>query len=406
VVAAAIVFSLWRTVGKGVEFQKLDFGASYRGALAVSHGETPYVVDEHGPLGSYIYGPAFAFLCQPLCYLDYIWACRVWMLFYWGLTICCFAIALHLAFPGERRTQLTWMAFWLTAITTSGYFWSAIRVGQTGLLMVTLCLAWAHCHRNARPFLGGIFLAGATLLKLAPGFLIPYLLVRRSWRGLAGVAVGGLVLFLVPAPWMGLDGAIRLHQEWAAHCRNTQIVEQTYRPENQSLIGQLARLPPISNGHDLIGPEALHALGRFYPLVILGFGIVLHGAIWWSQRKTQPSAELENLHIAILLVAMTLLNPRAWTCNFVSLVVPCALLARAVTLRAFGWRSALVVLTMLSSVCAASKVGRVVDWSFWRWVLQGKDFWIALALISVCGWCHLKSKPRAIVAAKRPALAA
>src|SRR4051794_18651644 len=76
----AVGFSLVRTVGKSADFKDLDFGAYYRGARAVNRGETPYVVDEYGPLGSYVYGPALAFAMQPLASLDYNWACRLWTL--------------------------------------------------------------------------------------------------------------------------------------------------------------------------------------------------------------------------------------------------------------------------------------------------------------------------------------
>src|SRR5262245_41005849 len=81
VAAVAVAFSLYRTVGKTTDFQDLDFGAYYRGAAAVTRGESPYFIDaEHGPTGSYVYGPAFAYLLQPLAKLDYIWAVRLWTL--------------------------------------------------------------------------------------------------------------------------------------------------------------------------------------------------------------------------------------------------------------------------------------------------------------------------------------
>jgi hypothetical protein len=82
---AAIVYSFWGTIGKP-DCQDFDFGSYYRAALAVRQGESPYTVDEHGILGVYPYAPAYAYLLIPLSSLDYLWACRLWMLLNWGLT--------------------------------------------------------------------------------------------------------------------------------------------------------------------------------------------------------------------------------------------------------------------------------------------------------------------------------
>jgi hypothetical protein len=330
---------------------------------------------------------------QPLVSLNYIWACRLWTIVNWVLAVGCFAAIIQLVFAGLPTERAVWRALWITIVPTASYFWSSIRVGQAGLLMVALCLGWAICRRNGRPFLGGVMLAAATAIKLAPGFLIPYLLIRRDWRGIAGVMIGAAIIFLVPAPWIGIDGAIRMHEDWAAHCRKTQVVEQTYRPENQSFLGALARLPSISNGHQLTGAEQLQALGRIYPLALLGFCVGIYGVLGWrGDSHSATSAESENFHLAVLFVAMTLCHPRAWTCNFGTLALPCAMLARMIVERSAGWRWALAALGFLACVCALPKVGHTPEWSWPVWVLQSKDLWAALFVISICGWRHWQRK--------------
>src|SRR5919201_6331553 len=89
---AAVAYSFWGTIGKP-DCQDLDFGSYYRAAVAVREGRTPYAVDEHGVMGVYSYAPAFAYLLVPLSYVDYLWACRLWMLLNWLLT----GLGLHLA---------------------------------------------------------------------------------------------------------------------------------------------------------------------------------------------------------------------------------------------------------------------------------------------------------------------
>jgi hypothetical protein len=346
VLAGAAIFSLTRTAGKtAADYQIHDFGAYYRAAGAVVRGENPYVIDEYGPTAAFVYSPAFAYLLSPLIYLDYVWAWRLWMLGNWAVCVACLLLAFHLVAPKEGNR---WALLWLGTLPLASFYWNNINAGQVGALMLALCLGWRFCQRQGRSFVGGILLAMAAGLKIAPALLVPYLLVRRDWRGLAGFLTGGLALILVPAPWTGLERAWGLHLDWARHCQNTQIEIQTCRIENQSLLGALARLPGVD----------LHLLQQVYPLMVL----VLAGAVYlwiiWSRRSVsqnslrvaglipavrlpaaginpaaRQSDDKDNLHLSLLFILMTLVHPRAWTCNFVGLTLACYFLADRVCRR-------------------------------------------------------------------------
>src|SRR5437764_3210658 len=84
-IGLVVAFSFWGTIGKP-DCQDQDFGAYYRAAVAVRRGQSPYTMDEHGPLGVYTYAPAFAYLLLPLQFLDYLWACRCWLVVNWLAT--------------------------------------------------------------------------------------------------------------------------------------------------------------------------------------------------------------------------------------------------------------------------------------------------------------------------------
>jgi hypothetical protein len=387
----AVLFSLLRTIGKADDFQDLDFGAYHRAGGAAARGDPIYTIDKHGPTGSFVYAPAYAYFFAPLGALDYIWACRLWTLLNWTFAATCVLLALRLLDSGERGE--TGVVVGLVVLALGSYFWSNVRAGQVGALMAALCLGWAVCRRCGRPFAGGGLLAGAVALKLAPGLLVPYLIVRRDWRGLAGATVGGAALLAVPVPWVGWQGAVDLHVEWIRHCQSTQIASQTIRIENQSLLGALARLPAISNGQTCYSPDGLRTLERVYPPLVLVLAAALYGWIFWHGRRSQsePTPEQErhrdNLYLALLMIFMTLAHPRAWGCNFVALTLAAALLANAVARRSPGWRVALGSLALLVIVCAAPKsTGPVADWSWVHWLHQGKDFWAALVVAEACAW--------------------
>ena len=56
-----------------------------------------------------------------------------------------------------------------------------------------------------RAFLAGAFLAAAMAIKLFPGFLFLYFLLRRQWRVLVGGVISFLLLTALTTGVLGLD---------------------------------------------------------------------------------------------------------------------------------------------------------------------------------------------------------
>jgi hypothetical protein len=383
VVAVGVSFA--GTFGKP-ECMDLDFGSYYRAAQAVQAGQTPYSVDEHGPLGVYPYAPVFPFLLIPLGRLDYLWACRLWLLVNWSALAACSALALRLAYPEAELRQCRWRILGLALVPMGTYLWATLRVGQASLLVVLGCLGWAVLRRRGYRLLGGVCLATACALKLAPGLLIPYLLLRRDARGLAGVALGSVLLFLTPALWVGWNGTVQLHADWIEHTASTQVPIQTYRPGNQSLLAQLARLPPISNGHQCYSEDNLSRLHSFYPIILAVLGAAGFAVLWW--RRAGGTWACETVEVALILIGMTLAHPRAWRCNFVALLLPCLLLAREMIERRPRAWSALFALAAVTLAGVLPTHGVLEDsWSVTLWLLEGKHFWGAVAVAAACSWC-------------------
>jgi hypothetical protein len=393
---AAVLYSLGWTIGKTQTFQNFDFGAYYRSAEGVARGGTPYTINELGATATFVYAPAYAYLLSPLSSLDYIWTCRIWMMVNWLICLACIYLSLRLVADQDYGFGEKWILVWLGTLPVASYMWDNVRAGQVGALMVALCLGWAVCQRQGRHFLGGLLLALATGLKLAPALLVPYLIIRRDWRGLAGFLAGGLVLGLVPVFWVGWQGTLHVHLDWARHCQNTQITEQTCRIENQSLLGALARLPAISDGRTCFSLENLRLLEQAYPVIVVLLVVVFYAWVFRCHRHDQGKDHIRNnLHLALLLIMMTLLQPRGWRCNYVGLILACFLLAKHVCRRLPGWQVALAPLVMVVFVCAARK-GEPDGFSWLRWFHQGKDFWAALVVAGMSCWCCTANRRRSV----------
>jgi hypothetical protein len=394
----AVAFSLARTRGATDDFQDANFGAYYRAGQAVARGESPYRLEEHGPTAAFVYAPAYAYLFSPLSRLDYAWAVRLWTLLNWACCAGCVVLGWTLVGGGDPPGGWDWGKVWLGGLPLAGYFWANVRVGQAGALMGALCLGWAVCQRRGRPFLGGLLLAAAVALKVAPVVLLPYLLVRRDRRGLAGALTGAAAFFALPALWVGWEGSLRLHLEWPRLCQSTQALE-TCTAQNQSLLAVLARSPAVSDGNTVYSADNLGRLENAYPLVVLALAALCYGWIWWQRRAGDlaPGREKvrDNVHLAVLLIVTALVSPRAWPCNFVVAIVALFLLTDEVCRRSPGWIGALAALSLVGVVSAIPRShDPAAHWSWGRWVYQAKDF---LALVTVAGatvwFCARRLRP-------------
>jgi hypothetical protein len=354
--------------------QDQDFGAYYRAGQAAIAGRSPYVIDSHGPLGAYMYAPVFAItFFRLLAYLPYLWAVRTFMLLNWVATLLCVRLCLGLfRKPGRDLLLLGVVAL----LPTFDYLKANLHNGQVGTLLLLCCVGWLCLMLNGRSLLGGLVLSVAVALKLYPALLVPYLLLRRDWKGIAGVTLGTALIFCVPAIFVGLQNLIPLHVQWLKFCMSTQIANQTIRTGNQSLLGVLARLPAITNGRQgLVSADNLQKLIHVYPLIVL----LISGGIYIFLFLAKRNAVRD---VALLLLWMTIASPRAWTFNFVVQILPAMLMAAAILDR--RRRSWLAVVALIGVPVAlafpTNSLSFSDKWTFWAYMVQNKHFDAAVVM--------------------------
>jgi hypothetical protein len=406
VVAGFVVATFLST--RKPDSQDQDFGAYYRAGQAAIAGTSPYVIDSHGPLGAYMYAPVFAHtFFRGLAHLPYLWAVRLFMLINWLATITCAWLCLRLMrAPGRDLLLLGLIAL----IPTGDYLKANLHNGQVGTMLLLACVGWMSLMLTGRSFLGGLLLSLAIGLKLYPALLVPYLLLRKDWRGIAGVCVGVLILFCIPGFFVGFGHLIPLHQQWLKFCMSTQIASQTIRTGNQSLLGVLARLPMITNGRQgLVSADNLAKLIRIYPAIVLVLTAGVYAFLYRSTRRLHTglaasaaialAAEAASpvrasndrivvRDVSLLLLWMTLASPRAWTFNFAVEILPAMLLAGAILDRRPRCWAAIIAL-----LCVPIALGFPTNsltfsdrWSLGAYALQNKHFDAALILAAALIW--------------------
>lgn len=201
---------------------KTDFGVYARAAWAVRAGEDIYYhMDDHG--WHYCYPPTFAILLAPLAnpyaflpqggYLPFAVSVAVWYLFsvmcVWYATHAMASAALPDAVRGSRRW---WYARLVPVYVALGGIGYTLARGQVNLLLVALVAGAFAATVKGRRVAAGVWLAGAVALKMIPGLLLLFPVVRRDGRTLGGVALGGLVLLgAIPAAVWGVPKAIEMN---------------------------------------------------------------------------------------------------------------------------------------------------------------------------------------------------
>jgi alpha-1,2-mannosyltransferase len=204
--------------------RKTDFGVYARAAWAIRVGQDPYTVTDNNGW-HYCYPPTFAILLAPLAdpypfasqdgYLPYAASVAIWYVFSAGCTLLAVHWLASAVFPSLRMgSRRWWYARTIPLCVCFGSIGMTLGRGQVGVLVAVLVAGMFAATVRGRRITAGVWLAGAIALKVIPGLLVFFPLVRRDRRAFVGVATG-LVFFLlvIPATLWGVPGAIAANRK-------------------------------------------------------------------------------------------------------------------------------------------------------------------------------------------------
>lgn len=111
---------------------------------------------------------------------------------------------------GPDGRLFVWPVFLFVA-----HFQHVLQANQFTLWVLVLCVIGLTLLMHKREWTGGLVLGAAGCLKITPFIFLLYLLCRRQWRALGGMALAVIVFDVVPSVAVfGGDGAIREHGNW------------------------------------------------------------------------------------------------------------------------------------------------------------------------------------------------
>lgn len=268
----------------------------FDGARALSEGRSPYQL-ERPPDNTFKYSPAFAVVMIPFARLPhklalFLWAILCTVVYWWGI---------YCWIPPDR-SAFGW--FWniFLAMEVNG---SLIHGQMNPLLAGGILLALDQFRRERWGVSSGL-LVTLSNFKIIPGLALVPALWRSGPSFWGRVALVSLVLFLLPLPWLGLEGTFRLHQEWFHLLFQDGTGQRSFNCADVRSIFEKMGLAGIAN--------------LLYALVALATAAAL---VWPPRRRTDDWPWWAIL----ILTALVLLNPKTETPSYVIAAPAVALIA-------------------------------------------------------------------------------
>jgi dolichol-phosphate mannosyltransferase len=242
--------------------------------------------------------PHLHLLVLPLASLSPSTAYLVWV----GGGLACLALTLYLIWQqcGIRLAPENWLLPIIALLAFAGTgaaLWTA-HISYVLFLMVTL--AWLAARRG-RWGLVGLYLGLGIALKAFLLFLVPYLVLTRRWRALAGVAIAvGLCFGL---GWL-IFGSANYH-DWRERLATAD--SWAWMPLNCSLLGMLSRTFTPNPLYAPLAQVSASTLTWLWLCLGVPLGLLTQGVV-----LLDLSPRGIDRAFALLLVGALLLSPLGW----------------------------------------------------------------------------------------------
>ncbi len=259
--------------------------------------------------------PSSVLLALPLSRLDYPDAFLVWSL----LSLVALGVSLWIVVRQLRIPFTAWsVAPTVTLLLVCNPFSQQMIQGQLNLILLLLVTCVWAADRSERPAAAGLCLGAATAIKLFPGLLFVYFLLRRRWAvfawGVAGLALLTALTAVVFGPAV-YENYVRLAMP--------EVAVYYDKWPNLSIAGFWLKLFEGRSGRT-IPIWRNPTLAR--TLIVLSWELV---AIPLARTILRAKSRSEcDRGFALTLTAMLLLSPITWDHYFVLLLLPAAILWR------------------------------------------------------------------------------
>ena len=265
--------------------------------------------------------PTSVLVALPFARLDYPNATLAWNV----VSLLALALTLWLMGRGLGLRPEPWVVMpAVTLILLSSPLRQQINHGQLNLILLCLLTLIWSAERSGRWIWAGIALGAATAIKLFPGFLFLYFIVRRRWAVVGAGMAALAALTLATVAILGLDS-------YTSYVRDVMPQVSIFRNwwPNASLAGFWIKWFDTGAVCPLVDPalpDYLPPLARQPWLARLGWIVSTLAVLFawacivWRARNRQQ----EGLAFGLTLTTMLLVSPLTWDHYFLLILLPLA----------------------------------------------------------------------------------
>ena len=314
--------TMWMDLTLGGSLINNDFTQDYLAGYALRHGVNIYgdplktLSMELFNFETRNYHPPFdALLFMPISYLPYRAAFVIWSL----LSLLSFGVLVVYSLNACGLARYPWLPLSALLLLWKP-FTASIWLGQVSVILALLIVLGFAALERGRDKAAGFLFAGATLIKLFPGFLLLYFVVQRRWRCAitwAATAAAGLLISLAVTGW-----------------GNSLYYIQRILPEQMHLFASFPFNISIEGvARTILGPNeyftpalALHSDVVKALVLIIGLLFIIAA---WSAVFSSRSEIVDKNAFVLFCVTMLLVSPLTWPHTCLMLILALAMLLRA-----------------------------------------------------------------------------
>lgn len=194
----------------------------------------------------------------------------------------------------------------------------AARFNQVSYFVLALVLGGVTTLERGRPLRSGTLLAAAAVLKLLPGILLIWLLLKRRWRAAGAFCVAAAVfIVLPPLLYFGPQRTWTYHRDWVTYnmqaargMLNPDLPEHFIDRRNESFAQVLARLTWPEHPYRL-KKQPLHLSAATCANIARGLQLAVLAALVLATRRSWRALpeSRRKIEAAAYMIAMLALAP-------------------------------------------------------------------------------------------------
>jgi hypothetical protein len=344
----------------------------------------PWMVESNmGPFSSYIGPPSTALTYTPFTGMAHDDARDL----YRAMLVAGIALAIvltSLVLPRRARVPAALVGF--GSLLGSFSVAKAVALANVDHWVILGMAVGVYAASRERWRLAGVGLGVATLLKVSPGLLLAYLVLRRKWEALAA-AVATWVVMLGVAAIVGRPGDVWV---WL-HDVSGEVSKGDVNVDNQALPAFIARL---FTGRTNLNDQVPLGDWRFLAYAIGAAGLL---ALWRATRRQA----LDPLDLGILVLVALLAGPISWDHYAAWAVIPLVLVCDVTRWERVSTRAIVVLSGMLATMAVLLRFGT----HYWspdqfaaHWMLRlatGTKTYAILLLLGAALWLRFRA-PQAL----------